>query len=159
MSGGVLIKQARERAGLTQVALAERTGIMQSVISAYERGRRDPSASALERLVGAAGLSLTLAEAPPGLRAVRQHAPELRRLLADFGATNVEVFGSVARGEDAPDSDVDLLVDLAPDVGMFDVLRMHAAAEALLGRAVDIVPRADLKSDVADAVRLEAVTL
>ncbi len=159
MSGSVLIRQARERAGLTQSALAERSGIVQSVISAYEKGRRDPSTSALERLIGAAGLSLTLTEAPPALRALRLRGDALRRLLADFGASNVEVFGSVARGDDGPDSDVDLLVDFAPTVGMFDIVRMQAAAEALLERPVDIVPRGELKGEVAEAVLREAVPL
>ncbi|WP_341945980.1 nucleotidyltransferase family protein [Microbacterium sp. LWH11-1.2] len=80
-------------------------------------------------------------------------------MFAEHGATNIEVFGSVARGDDHENSDVDLLVDLAPTVGMFDLLRMQSAAEALLERAVDIVPRASLKSGVADDVQREAIPL
>ncbi|GAA2931318.1 hypothetical protein GCM10010458_12580 [Microbacterium luteolum] len=154
-----MIKTARERTGLTQSALANRSGIRQSVISEYESGRREPSVAALDRLLGAAGLTLTLAEAPETLRQVRLLAADLRTILAEYGATNIEVFGSVARGDDHENSDIDLLVDLAPDVGMFDLLRMQSAAEALLGRPVDIVPRASLKSGVADDVRRDAVPL
>lgn len=154
-----MIKTARERTGLTQSALANRSGIRQSVISEYESGRREPSVAALDRLLGAAGLTLTLAEAPETLRQVRLLADDLRTILAEYGATNIEVFGSVARGDDHENSDIDLLVDLAPDVGMFDLLRMQSAAEALLGRPVDIVPRASLKSGVADDVRRDAVPL
>ncbi len=154
-----MIKTARERTGLTQSALANRSGIRQSVISEYESGRREPSVAALDRLLGAAGLTLTLAEAPETLRQVRLLAADLRTILAEYGATNIEVFGSVARGDDHENSDIDLLVDLAPDVGMFDLLRMQSAAEALLGRPVDIVPRASLKSGVADDVRQDAVPL
>ncbi|WP_350352902.1 nucleotidyltransferase domain-containing protein [Microbacterium sp. A8/3-1] len=154
-----MIKTARERTGLTQSALANRSGIRQSVISEYESGRREPSVAALDRLLGAAGLTLTLAEAPETLRQVRLLAADLRTILAEYGATNIEVFGSVARGDDHENSDIDLLVDFAPDVGMFDLLRMQSAAEALLGRPVDIVPRASLKSGVADDVRRDAVPL
>lgn len=154
-----MIKAARERTGLTQSALADRSGIRQSVISEYESGRREPSVAALDRLLGAAGLALTLAEEPETLRRVRIRAADLRSLLADHGATNVEIFGSVARGDDHPNSDVDLLVDLASTVGMFDLLRMQSAAEALLDRAVDIVPRSSLKPGVAEHVRREAIPL
>jgi hypothetical protein len=157
--GAFLIKTARERTGLTQSALANRSGIRQSVISEYESGRREPSVAALDRLLGAAGLSLALADEPETLRRVRLRAADLRAMFAEHGATNIEVFGSVARGDDHENSDVDLLVDLAPTVGMFDLLRMQSAAEALLERAVDIVPRASLKSGVADEVQREAIPL
>lgn len=60
MHGAALISRARRRAGLTQAQLAARAGTSQPVISAYERGRRDPSIETLRRLVGAAGAALTL---------------------------------------------------------------------------------------------------
>jgi len=154
-----LIKEARERTGLTQSALAHRSGIRQSVISEYESGRREPSVAALDRLLSAAGLSLSLTTEPETLRRVRSLARELRALLAEHGASNVEVFGSVARGDDREDSDIDLLVDLAPSVGMFDLARMRSEAETLLERDVDIVPRANLKPGFADAISRDAVPL
>ncbi|WP_407360944.1 helix-turn-helix domain-containing protein [Microbacterium sp. LBN7] len=154
-----LIKEARRRSNLTQTALAERSGIHQSVISEYESGRREPSVSALDRLLGAAGLALSLVDEPETLKQVRIRAADLRSLLAEHGATNIEVFGSVARGDDHPDSDVDLLVDFAPDVSLFDVLRMRSAAEKMLDRPVDIVSRASLKHDVAGSAIREAVPL
>jgi predicted nucleotidyltransferase len=49
------------------------------------------------------------------------------------------VFGSVARGEERPDSDVDLLVDLADDRGFSDYLAFAEELERLLGRKVDLV--------------------
>jgi transcriptional regulator with XRE-family HTH domain len=55
-----LLRTARREAGLTQLELAERSGIRQSVISAYERSRRQPSVAALERLLTAMGLRLSL---------------------------------------------------------------------------------------------------
>src|SRR5699024_10730912 len=76
----------------------------------------------------------------------------LKAGLAPLGATNLAVFGSVARREERDDSDVELLVDLEANVGLFAMLRMRSIAEQILGRSVDIVPRAGLKSDVTDTV-------
>lgn len=53
-----LVKEARTRAGLTQRQLAERAGVSQPVIAAYERGRRQPSWPMLEKLLEAAGFEL-----------------------------------------------------------------------------------------------------
>lgn len=83
----------------------------------------------------------------------------LKTALTPMGATSLMVFGSVARGEEREGSDVDLLVDLDSDVGLFAMLRMRSVAEQILGRPVDMVPRAGLKDDVADAVRREAISL
>lgn len=73
------------------------------------------------------------------------------------GVSNVRVFGSVARGEDGPDSDVDLLVDLEPGTGLLSLGRMEVELTELLGRPVDLVPARMLKPRVAATV--EAVAL
>lgn len=73
------------------------------------------------------------------------------------GMSNVRVFGSVARGEDGPESDIDLLVDLDPGVGLLSLGRMEVELTELLGRPVDIVPARMLKPHVAATV--EAVAL
>jgi uncharacterized protein len=52
---------------------------------------------------------------------------------AAHDVTNLRVFGSVARGEDRPGSDVDLLVDLPPDIGLLGLGRVQAELEAILG--------------------------
>lgn len=57
---GALLRRARDAAGLTQGDLAERAGVPQSVLSAYERDRRQPSADALIRILDAAGYRLKL---------------------------------------------------------------------------------------------------
>lgn len=93
------------------------------------------------------------------LDAVFEVRDALKAGLAPLGATTLAVFGSVARGEEREDSDVDLLVDLDSNVGLFAMLRMRGIAEQILGRPVDIVPRAGLKGDMADAVRREAIAL
>jgi predicted nucleotidyltransferase len=70
------------------------------------------------------------------------------------------VFGSVARGEDRPDSDVDLLVDLPPGLGLLGLGRLLDDLERVLeGTRVDLVPTTDLKPDVRERVEREAVPL
>ncbi|WP_216093143.1 XRE family transcriptional regulator [Curtobacterium sp. UCD-KPL2560] len=155
-----LLRHARRRAGLTQVQLAERAGVTQSVISTYENGRREPSLAALQRLLHAAGfdavVDLRPAPAEPSLRdrlaAVRD---DLLAVVAECGASNPRLFGSVARGEDGPGSDVDLMVDLPPDSGIFCLLRIQDAAERLLGVRVDVADAAGLRgSALREAVPL-----
>jgi predicted nucleotidyltransferase len=61
-------------------------------------------------------------------------------------ASRVRLFGSAARGEDRPDSDIDLLVDFDQDSSLFDLMRMARELEALFGRGVDVVSACGLKS-------------
>ena len=63
---------------------------------------------------------------------VRLHRDELLSLAGDFGAKNVRVFGSVARGEAGSSSDVDLLVDMESGQSMFDLIEFSINAEELL---------------------------
>ena len=163
------IHAARLRANLTQTQLGLRAGMPQSVISAYESGKRQPSIPMLAALIEAAGFDLTidLRRPPHGLRTltgpigrrVRRHRKELLDLADAHGITDVRIFGSVARGEDRPDSDLDLLVTLPPRMGIVGLGRARAALEKLLGTAVDLVPEADLKPDVRERVEQETVTL
>jgi predicted nucleotidyltransferase/DNA-binding XRE family transcriptional regulator len=158
-----LLRRARQRAGLTQHALAERAGVTQSVISAYEAGRREPSYAMLTRLVKSAGYTLEPhlepARQESALAMVRAHADELHAALGALGAVDIRIFGSVARGDETESSDVDLLVNLEADAGLFALLRMQSAAEAILGRSVDITPSSGLKPDVVEHVLREAVAL
>jgi transcriptional regulator with XRE-family HTH domain len=77
--GASLIRQARERAGLTQQELADRAGVPQSTVSVYERAIRVPTLPTLERLLRAAGFTVEVDLVPAG--------PDVRRngaLLADL---------------------------------------------------------------------------
>src|SRR5713101_5214217 len=61
LTAGALLRQARQRAGLSQVELAARAGVTQSVISSYESGHRQPSVPTLAAMIEAAGFELVTA--------------------------------------------------------------------------------------------------
>lgn len=68
-----------------------------------------------------------------------QSRAEVLAVLARYGAANIRVFGSVARGDDDEASDVDLLVDLPPGTGLFKRGRLTQDLEDILGCRVDLV--------------------
>lgn len=73
------------------------------------------------------------------LEQLNRHRDKLLALASRHRATRVRVFGSAARGEDESGSDIDLLVDFAPDASLLDLVGLQQDAEALLGRQVDVV--------------------
>ena len=84
---------------------------------------------------------------------------EILRIAAKHGARNVRVFGSVARGEARPDSDVDFLVDMEPGRTLFDMGGLLMDLRALLGLDVDVVTEHGLKPRIRDRVLKEAELL
>jgi uncharacterized protein len=84
---------------------------------------------------------------------------EIMRLAARHGAKNLRVFGSVARGDAGPDSDVDFLVELEPGRTLLDVGGLLADLEDLLGRRVEIARPDALSPYLRDRVLDEAVAL
>ena len=96
---------------------------------------------------------------PPRLEELRQKKYEIVAICDRHGASNVRVFGSVARGDSDDNSDLDLLVDLAPDVRLFDWAILIGELEDLLGCAVDVAELPSLKERVKPRVLAEAVPL
>ncbi|MEV7974345.1 nucleotidyltransferase family protein [Cellulomonas sp. NPDC089187] len=90
---------------------------------------------------------------------LRDKRDEIVRIAAENGAHNVRVFGSVARGEDDADSDIDFLVDFDEGVGLFDRAGLMLALEQSLTRPVDVVSAGALMPRVARHALPEAVTL
>jgi uncharacterized protein len=169
MESAVLLRSARRRARLTQTQLAARAGVTQSVISAYEAGRRQPSLATLGSLIAATGYELDLQlravprrldvlTGPVGTRA-RQNRRRLLDTAAAYGIRNLVVFGSVARGEDGPDSDLDLAADLPPGMGLVGLGRARDDFEAIVGCPVDLVPFDDLKTGIREQIETERVAL
>ncbi|MEX2491218.1 MAG: nucleotidyltransferase family protein [Nitrospirales bacterium] len=84
---------------------------------------------------------------------------EILRLCETYGARNLRVFGSVARGEADAQSDVDFLVEMEPGRSLFDLGGLQYELERLLGRPVDVVTERGLKARVQERVLREAVPL
>lgn len=131
------IRRRRLAANLTQAQLAELSGIPQPNIAAYETGRRTPSLGSLNKL--------DRALQPRPSDVVQQHRDTILSILATFNMTNPALFGSVATAQDRPGSDVDLLVDAAPNLDLLDIADAADQLAALLGVAVDIVTPRSLR--------------
>jgi predicted nucleotidyltransferase len=142
------IREARQGAGMTQRQLAEASGVRQPNIAAYERGQRVPSAQMLARLLAATrtGPAVILAA----------HRDEVHRIAGRHHARDVRVFGSVARGTDRPDSDLDLLVTFDEDASLLDQAALIRELEDVLGLPVDVVS-ADALRERDEHIRAEAV--
>ena len=69
------------------------------------------------------------------------------------------MFGSVARGDDRPDSDVDFLIDMEPGRSLLDIGGLLMELRELLGRNVDVVTERGLKPRIRERVLKEAVPL
>ena len=90
---------------------------------------------------------------------VRRHRERLVAAARRNGVREVRVFGSAARGEDSPDSDVDLLVDLGPERTLLDLIAFQQDASDILGVPVDVATPGILRDRVRERVLAEAVPL
>lgn len=88
-----------------------------------------------------------------------QRREEILAIAEKYGARNVRVFGSVARGEADEASDIDFLVELQPGRTLFDLGGLVSDLTNLLGRHVDVVTVHGLKERIRDRVLAEAVSL
>ena len=89
--------------------------------------------------------------------ALQNHRNAIRRIVEANRATNARVFGSVATGEDAEDSDLDILVDPTPDTTLFDIGAIQSELGQLLGVPVDVLTPNALPDRLRCAVLAEAV--
>lgn len=81
----------------------------------------------------------------------------LREVCERYGVARLEVFGSVSRGEDGPESDVDLLYTLKPGARLgFAFFDLEDELVALFGRPVDLVPRDGINKYLRDAILTDA---
>ena len=90
------------------------------------------------------------------LRSKRQ---EILKVAARHGARRLRVFGSVARGQATPGSDVDFLVEMEPGRSLFDLGGLLMDLQDLLGCPVDVVTEKGLRARIRDRVLREAVPL
>jgi len=91
---------------------------------------------------------------------LKEKRSDILTLAARYGATNVRVFGSVARGEATENSDIDLLVDQDwSRLSAWGGMELVVALEELLGRKVDVATEEELRPHIRQQVLREAVSL
>lgn len=170
-----LIHRSRKGAGLTQRQLADRAGTSQPALARYETGAVLPTLPTLERLLLGCGRHLEIraaragepfggptsvrGQAGPRARALRQHRRQVLDAARERGVRSVRVFGSLARGEARPGSDVDLLVELEPGRTLLDLAAFRREAREILGMPVDVATSDMLKTRIRAEVLAEALPL
>jgi predicted nucleotidyltransferase len=145
------VRAERLAAGLSQSQLARAANVSQPNLSAYENGRRAPSPDVLARIEGAL-------RGRPSAR-VERHRDEIRSTVERFRGIRPRIVGSVARGEDHPGSDVDILVDFTDDATLLDEVGLRLALTDLLRVKVDVIASDSLRGEVRDRLLGEAVAV
>lgn len=136
---------ARRARGESKADVARGAGLSEPAVRRLlSGGNPNPTVRTLDLIAEHLGLAISLtpsepATHPPTLEALRARAEEIARVVNAHGGHNVRVFGSVARGDAGPGSDVDLLVDLDQGIGLFGLSAMERELEGLLGCPVDVV--------------------
>lgn len=93
------------------------------------------------------------------LQSLRASRNAIFSCAASYGARNIRVFGSVARGEASSTSDIDLLVEMAPGRSLLDLVGLWQDLEDLLGGRVDVLSDRGLSPHLCDQVNADAVPL
>jgi predicted nucleotidyltransferase len=146
-SADVLHQQSRTLL-VRAVRAGASAGLSQREIAAAI-GRSQPEVSRLLRFHGTSELG----------RRIATHRKEILDITQAHDIRNLRVFGSVARGDDHPESDIDLLADIPDTVSLFMLARVENELAELLGARVDIVPSATLRPHLAQRVGEEAIPL
>lgn len=87
---------------------------------------------------------------------MREHIVALARM---HGVRTVRLFGSVARGEDRPTSDIDFLIELEPDRSLLDAIGFENDLADLFGRKVEVVPVSCAKAGILASALREAIRI
>lgn len=126
--------------GMSQREAAASLGISQPAVSQQLKGTRE----------------LQAADAATVFEAGR---PVIRELAEKLGYSRVSVFGSVARGEAGPDSDIDLIVEAPDEYSTFDLARLKLLIDEVLLRDIDLIEFTGLKEGIDDDIRHDATLL
>ena len=88
---------------------------------------------------------------------IHENRRSILRAAAKYGARNIRVFGSAARGQADEESDIDFLVEMEPGRSLFDLGGLQYELEGLLGCRVDVVTERGLKARIRARVLREAI--
>ena len=148
------VRSLRLRLGLTQAQVAEQAGVAQPEISAVENGTARATPEARLRVLNA-----IRALARPEQALTPEVREQAHDLFEQVGATQVAIFGSVARGTAKPGSDIDLVAKFPPEFSLFDMIGLAESLEALIGVSVDIVSDDPRAGEVIEHIRATSVPL
>lgn len=90
---------------------------------------------------------------------IQEKRENILTIAQEHGAYNIKIFGSVARGEDREDSDIDLLVEMESDRSLLDRIGLMQDLEDLLGRKVEVANVRGLRDRVRSRILAEAIPL
>ncbi len=135
-----LLSAARGQRRLSQRELARLAGVPQSTVATIEAGRRQPSVAMLERLLRAAGFHLAteLVNALRPSELLERQRRSATEVLTRYPVTRAWLTGPAARGEDRPDSGLDLAVALRPAATADDIAGLGAELSGVLGCPVEV---------------------
>jgi predicted nucleotidyltransferase len=154
---GSRLRAARKNARLTASQLASVAGVTEDAIRKIESGSsKQPSFATGLEIARALGVSpLVLAYGESEIRTLRASRTELEAL----GVVGASVFGSVARGDATPSSDVDVLVETRPDApfSLLTKARIRILLKDRFGRVADVVTRRNVEGTNVAHILDEAV--
>lgn len=139
------LDRVRCERGESKADVARGAGLGEPAVRRLLSGRHpNPTIRTLEAVAEHLGLQLAFERQPetrsaPTLAELRAKADEVERIVESHGGRSVRVFGSVARGDAHPASDVDLLVEVERGTGLLELGAMEDELELVLGRRVDVV--------------------
>lgn len=139
------LDKARRARGESKAEVARGAGLSEPAVRRLFSGANpNPTVKTLDAIAEHLGLALSFepserAREAPTLEALRGMADDIAKIVGAHGGRNVRIFGSVARGEARPGSDVDLLVDVERGTSLFELSAMETELEALVGCSVDVV--------------------
>jgi uncharacterized protein len=90
---------------------------------------------------------------------LKSNREQILRIAANHGAMNVRVFGSVARNEAGPESDIDLLVQMERGRGLLDLVGLWQDLEELLQTKVDVLTEGGISPYLEPQILAEAISL
>ncbi|WP_082606116.1 helix-turn-helix domain-containing protein [Nocardioides sp. Root190] len=143
------IRAERLAAGFSQAQLARLADVPQPNLSAYENGRRGPTPEVVERIRRALAVL-------PSVR-LERHREEIRAIVAAHHGMSPKVVGSVARGQDAADSDIDVMVEFTDEASLLDEIGLRLALSDLLKVSVDVIAADTLREPLRSRLLADAV--
>jgi hypothetical protein len=156
---GAPVRAARKERGWSLRVAAERLGLSVRFLVELERGKATARLDKVMQALHGLGLDINVVERRgSGMRGqVKAQKSLLRTIAAAHGVRSLSLFGSAARGDGRPDSDLDFLVELADGRSLVDLVGVKHDLESLFGRQVDVFTRRSLKPAVLAAARADLI--